>query len=62
MIEKVKKCDFITDCAYDLFDLGDYDATNVKECRMNIKIEPLGTTKDFPCISEILILPHYLGE
>ncbi len=62
MIEKVKKCDFIADCAYDLFDLGDYDATKVKECRMNIKIEPQGTTKDFPCISEILILPHYLGE
>lgn len=53
-------CKFPTECAYDLIDPGDYDPTNVKECRMKIKVEPAGTTKNAPCISEIFIMPKEL--
>ena len=61
-MQKKPNCKFPTECAYDLIDSGDYDPTNVKECRMKIKIEPAGATKNAPCISEIFIMPHYLGE
>ena len=53
-------CKFPTECAYDLIDPGDYDPTNVKECRIKIKVEPAGTTKNAPCISEIFIMPKDL--
>ncbi len=53
-------CKFPTECAYDLIDPGDYDPTNVKECRMKIKVEPAGRTKNAPCISEIFIMPKEL--
>ena len=61
-MQKKPNCKFPTDCAYDLIDPGDYDPTKVKECRIKIKIEPVGATKNAPCISEIFIMPHYLGE
>ncbi|MBR6422653.1 hypothetical protein IKS86_08085 [bacterium] len=61
-MQKKPNCKFTTDCAYDLIDPGDYDPTNVKECRIKIKVEPVGATKNAPCISEIFIMPHYLGE
>lgn len=61
-MQQKPNCKFPTDCAYDLIDPGDYDPTKVKECRIKIKIEPVGATKNAPCISEIFIMPHYLGE
>lgn len=61
ILEK-SNCKFPTECAYDLIDPGEYDATKVEECRIKIKIEPDKTTKKTPCISEIFIMPYYLGE
>lgn len=61
-MQKKSNCKFPTDCAYDLIDPGDYDPTNVKECRIKIKVEPAGATKNAPCISEIFIMPHYLFD
>ena len=55
-------CKFPTECAYDLIDPGDYDPTNVKECRIKIKVEPVGATKNAPCISEIFIMPRDLFD
>lgn len=58
-----KNCHFLTDCADDLFDLGDYDPTKVKECALKIKIKPIDSTaNDACCISEIILLPHYQGD
>jgi hypothetical protein len=61
-IKERKNCNLLTDCADDLFDLGDYDPTKVKECRLKIRIETVESTKNAPCISEILLLPHYQGD
>ena len=59
-IQKQPNCKFPTECTYDLIDPGDYDPTNVKECRIKIKVEPAGATKNAPCISEIFIMPKEL--
>ena len=61
-MQKKPNCKFPTECAYDLIDPGDYDPTNVKECRIKIKVEPAGATKNAPCISEIFIMPKYLFD
>lgn len=61
-MQKKPNCKFPTECAYDLIDPGDYNPTNVKECRIKIKVEPAGATKNAPCISEIFIMPHYLFD
>ena len=61
ILEK-SNCKFPTECAYDLIDPGEYDATKVEECRIKIKIEPDKTTKKAPCISEIFIMPYDLWE
>lgn len=61
-MQQKPNCKFPTDCAYDLIDPGDYDPTNIKKCRIKIKVESAGATKNIPCISEIFIMPYYLGE